>query len=70
MDPKRLDLAKQVFKFLDEKRSGSIPLADLLKKFSPEIHPRVQAREKTAEQICKELEEGLARKAYAFPYLP
>lgn len=67
MDSKRVEIVKQAFKILDTKRKGSIPLSDLLKKYNPEAHPRVQAREKTAEEVYKEFEESIQTKAY--PYL-
>jgi len=61
-----VNIVKQAFKSLDEKRKGRILLADLLKKYNPASHPRVLGREKTVEGVYREFEEGIARKAYTF----
>lgn len=64
MSPARINIVKQAFYALDPDRKGYISLSELLKKFDASVHPRVKTREKTPEEVYKEFEFAISRKAY------
>ena len=70
MNSARIDVVQQAFKILDEDRRGSIPLGVLIKKYNPTGHPRVKTREKSPDQVFKDFEFAITKKAYnAFLYV-
>lgn len=64
MNNARLDFVKQAFQSLDETGQGYIPLEEVLKKYNAAAHPRVRTREKTPEQVYKDFETAITKKAY------
>jgi len=64
MSEPRAVVVKQAFQLLDEEGKGYIPLDALLKKYRAEAHPRVRTREKTAEDVLKDFEAAIKKRAY------
>ena len=60
----RTNVVKQAFQLLDEDGKGYILVDVLLKKYNAAAHPRVRTREKTAEEVFKDFELAITKKAY------
>ena len=63
MNETRSNAVKQAFQLLDEEGKGYIPVEILLKKYNAKEHPRVRTREKTPEDVYKDFEQGIKRRA-------
>jgi len=63
-----MDAVRQAFCELGGKKTGSIPVEDLLKRYDPTVHPRVIAKQKTSEEAYKEFEQAITKRAYNVPF--
>jgi len=63
MNEARANVVRQAFQILDEEGKGYIEIEALLKKYNAAAHPRVRTREKSAEDVYKDFEIAITKKA-------
>lgn len=63
MNETRVDIVTQAFQYLDSESQGYIPLETLLKKYIPTGHTKVRMKDKTAEEVYREFELAMGKKA-------
>ena len=61
MSDRRLSAVKAAFQYLDSGSQGVLQVQDLLSRFLPGNHPRVVTREKVAEVVLNEFNNGVLR---------
>lgn len=65
MNEPRMAIVRQAFQLLDEEGKGYITLDTLLKRYNAMAHPRVRTREKTPEEVYKDFETAIKKRAYS-----
>ena len=63
MNEPRSAIVKQSFQLLDEEGKGYVPVEALLKRYNAAAPPRVRTRDKAAEEVMKDFEVAIQKRA-------